>query len=66
MRIEKIMEAPDKFYGAYNYYKKHLENDDQMTRTAKLAKVARMFLIPNFRAFERYVNEMENGSGSYY
>jgi hypothetical protein len=59
MRIEKVMETPDKYYGAYNYYKKHLENKSNMTRTAQLAQVARMFLIPNIKSFIKFADEMD-------
>lgn len=64
MRIEKVMESPDKYHGAFNYYKKHLENSSDMTRAAKLAQAARMFLIPNVKSFIKFADEMEEGNSS--
>jgi hypothetical protein len=60
MLIENVlMETPEKYHGAYNYYKKHLESNSDMTKVALLAQVARMFMIDNFKKFQQFVKDIE-------
>lgn len=59
MKIQVIMEVPDKYIGAYDYYKKNVDSRGNMTRDALISQAARMFNLPNIKRFYDFVKKME-------
>lgn len=55
MKVQKLMEIPEKFIAAYHYYKRMANTEKNMSRDAIITTVARMFGIPNIKDFHTYV-----------
>lgn len=56
MKIEKVMEASQKYMDAYEYVKRLLRTNDEMkeSRDSVIARVGRMFGLKNIKDFHTY------------
>lgn len=58
MKVQKLMELPEKYIDAYNYYKRVQSQgtqDEGESHGLLVSRVARMFMLPNIKDFYLYV-----------